>query len=511
MGLPASATRLLQYTNRKHDITNTLMHCSNQKSILARDMQRVSRNYQNALNSKIYKWSNNGGASYSALSYNNLMRPSSMNQNKAYLLTDLNGRVVVDSKYKKYAEIISEHGAYDDSIRFQLLSEATGVDIETLENIHAYHEKIYDAKIALDAYPEKPDPGDQLLYKGLQQTGIEDLLKEINISGTGVANTKFDSNGNNWASSYANDKGSIELATNENAKSSDYTNYCMTDISEIGNFLYEKLSEYLIEDSDKDLLFKAIEDTVAGLSTELREDKKGDKNGILEFTDDSKRHIKTHEFIEQILGPYYDKGGSHTDVSGYGNGTQDLIWYDTKSDAYKQYKTDLDNWQKGHEELVNEYNRLNSESGQLLTNDIEQKIDFYDELFSSIAEKGWVYNDSVTDDEYLNQMLQNNIFTITEVHRQHHCDKEKGHYYTNTYVTDIAGNMENIIPVTDEEAILEAQVEYENEKAIINDKETKIDLRMENLKTEVEAINNMIKGLESVMKDNIDRTMSITG
>ena len=58
MGLSASATRLLQYTNRKHDITNTLMHCSNQKSILARDMQRVSRNYQNALNSKIYKWSN---------------------------------------------------------------------------------------------------------------------------------------------------------------------------------------------------------------------------------------------------------------------------------------------------------------------------------------------------------------------------------------------------------------------------------------------------------------------
>ena len=233
-------------------------------------------------------------------------------------------------------------------------------------------------------------------------------------------------------------------------------------------------------------------------------------DGNIEYNNGN-TYLCVHDFIESILGAFYDKSDSHTDISGYGNGTQDLIWYDTTSDAYKQYKEDLDNWQKGYDELVNENNRLNSESGQLLTNDIEQKIDFYDELFSSIAEKGWVYNDSVTDDEYLNQMLQNNMFTITEVHRQHHCDKEEGHYYTNTYVTDIAGNMENIIPVTDEEAILEAQVKYENEKRTINDKETKIDLRMENLKTEVEAINNMIKGLETVMKDNNDRTMSITG
>lgn len=507
MGLPASATRLLQYTNRKHDITNTLMHCSNQKSILARDMQRVSRNYQNALNSKIYKWSNNGGASYSTLSYNNLMRPSSMNQNKAYLLTDLNGRVVVDSKYKKYAEIISEHGAYDDSIRFQLLSEATGVDIETLENIHAYHEKIYDAKIALDAYPEKPDPGDQLLYKGLQQTGIESLLAKL-PSGVGATGFNgFDDGAKTWEEAYNQSEstkngGSITI-------SKDNREY---GIDNIGNYLYQSLEKYFIGE-DKKAFEDAINNIVAATNKELQDDiSSNTKNldGNIEYNNGN-TYLCVHDFIESILGAFYDKSDSHTDISGYGNGTQDLIWYDTTSDAYKQYEKDLANWQKGHEELVNEYNRLNSESGQLLTNDIEQKIDFYDELFSSIAEKGWVYNDSVTDDEYLNQMLQNNIFTITEVHRQHHCDKEEGHYYTNTYVTDIAGNMENIIPVTDEEAILEAQVEYENEKAIINDKETKIDLRMENLKTEVEAINNMIKGLESVMKDNIDRTMSITG
>lgn len=509
MGLSASASSLLQYTNRKHDITNSLTHCSNQKATLSRDMQRVSRNYQNALNSKIYKWSNNGGASYSALSYNNLMRPSSMNQNKAYLLTDLNGRVVVDSKYKKYAEIISEHGAYDDSIRFQLLSEATGVDTEILENIHAYHEKIYDAKIALDAYPEKPDPNDKLSYKGLKQTGIESLLAKLpsGVGAKGFEGVGFDDGAKTWKEAYnqsesSSNGGSITIS----ASNREYG------IDNIGNYLYQSLEKYFIGE-DKKRFYDAITDTVTHTNDELQGDIKSNTTntgGNIEYHNGN-TYLCVHDFIEEILGSYYHKGGGHTDISGYGNGTQDLIWYDTTSDAYKQYKTDLDNWQKGHDELVNEYNRLNSESGELLTNDIEQKIDFYDELFSSIAEKGWVYNNSVTDDEYLNQMLQNNMFTITEVHRQHHCDQEKGHYYTNTYVTDIADNMTNIYPVTDEEAILEAQIEYENEKRTINDKETKIDLRMQDLKTEVEAINNMIKGLETVMKDNIDRTMNITG
>lgn len=509
MGLSASATRLLQYTDRKHDITNALMHCSNQKSILSRDMQRVSKNYQNALNSKIYKWSNNGGASYSALSYNNLMRPSNMNQNKSYLLTDLNGRVVVDSKYKKYAEMISEHGAYDDSIRFQLLSEATGVDIETLENIHAYHEKIYDAKIALDAYPEKPDPNDELSYKGLKQTGIESLLAKLpsGVGAKGFEGVGFDDGAKTWEEAYnqsesSSNGGSITI-------SKDNREY---GIDNIGDYLYQSLEKYFIGE-DKKAFEDAINIIVAATNKELQDDiSSNTKNlgGNIEYNNGN-TYLCVHDFIESILGAFYDKSDSHTDISGYGNGTQDLIWYDTTSDAYKQYEKDLDNWQKGYVELVNEYNRLNSESGQLLTNDIEQKIDFYDELFSSIAEKGWVYNNSVTDDEYLNQMLQNNMFTITEVHRQHHCDQEKGHYYTNTYVTDIADNMTNVYPVTDEEAILEAQVEYENEKRIINDKETKIDLRMQDLKTEVEAINNMIKGLEAVMKDNIGRTMSITG
>jgi ribonuclease Y len=77
--------------------------------------------------------------------------------------------------------------------------------------------------------------------------------------------------------------------------------------------------------------------------------------------------------------------------------------------------------------------------------------------------------------------------------------------------TNIIQQAENEAQTLKNEAILEAQVEYENEKAIINEKETRIDLRMDTLKTELEAINTMLKSMENIKKDNIDRTMNITG
>ena len=77
------------------------------------------------------------------------------------------------------------------------------------------------------------------------------------------------------------------------------------------------------------------------------------------------------------------------------------------------------------------------------------------------------------------------------------------------YSESIASNFDNIYTVNDTDAQNEAQVEYEYEKSIINEKETRIDTRMQDLETEQSAINEMIKGIESVRDDNTDRTFSI--
>ena len=82
MGMAASQVRLLQLTTRKNDIGWQLENLSMQKTSLSRDMQRVTKNYQNALSTKKLKMSNNSGVTYMDLSYSNMMRPGKANQNK---------------------------------------------------------------------------------------------------------------------------------------------------------------------------------------------------------------------------------------------------------------------------------------------------------------------------------------------------------------------------------------------------------------------------------------------
>ena len=100
MGMAASQVRLLQLTSRKNDIGFQLTKLANDKVSLARDMQKVSREYNNALNQKVLKWSNNQGVSYIDLSYQNLMKPSAMNQNKPYLLTSYIKSRAIRKTYK---------------------------------------------------------------------------------------------------------------------------------------------------------------------------------------------------------------------------------------------------------------------------------------------------------------------------------------------------------------------------------------------------------------------------
>ena len=135
MGMAASQTNFLRLTSRKHDITVQVQRLANQEMSLTRDMTRISREYQEALNTKILKWSNNAGVSYSDLSYKTLMSPGAANKNKPYLITNNNEQVVLDSKYAKYAAMISPNGAAGgdwQSNRAKILSELTGISEEKI-------------------------------------------------------------------------------------------------------------------------------------------------------------------------------------------------------------------------------------------------------------------------------------------------------------------------------------------------------------------------------------------
>ena len=196
MGMSASQSRLLQLTGRKNNIGLELTTLSNEKMSLTRDMQKVSREYQQALNTKVLKWSNNNGVSYVDLSYDNLMKPSLMNQNKAYLLSDSDGKIVLDNSYKKYAEMLSPNGhstnEWSGQKRLDILSSITGISADRISAYENYSQAAYNAKKELDELGLPPvNPAER-------NTPVQALMSKLDND-----NFKADfDNHNNWACAY---------------------------------------------------------------------------------------------------------------------------------------------------------------------------------------------------------------------------------------------------------------------------------------------------------------------
>ena len=100
MGLAASQARLLTITTRKADCEYQSMRLSHQKIALSRDMTTLSNEYQNSLTKTklVYDFYGTGDTS-TPLSYSLMMSPSILNNNVPIMLTNAEGRVVLDAKY----------------------------------------------------------------------------------------------------------------------------------------------------------------------------------------------------------------------------------------------------------------------------------------------------------------------------------------------------------------------------------------------------------------------------
>lgn len=100
MGLAASQARLLTITARKADCEFQSMALSHQKIALARDMESISNEYQDAMNkTKLVYDFYGSGTSEMNLNYALLMKPSVYNDYYPKLITDNKNRLVLSGKY----------------------------------------------------------------------------------------------------------------------------------------------------------------------------------------------------------------------------------------------------------------------------------------------------------------------------------------------------------------------------------------------------------------------------
>lgn len=480
MGLSASNIRLLSLTNRNATITRQLQHLSLEKMALTRESQKYSKEYNEALSAKTLKWTNNNGVTYTDLSYNTLMKPNAFNNKTPYLLTDSNGRVVLDSKYAEYAKLISQNGAAGgnyDSIRNTLLSQVTGIPEESFNN--------YDAtdKATEEALNEK-EKAKAAMDKAFKEAKTKPMTAE------------------NVAKEYWGKLGNIDFTSTSKVDfgSKDSTKNALEFLkTSIVNAMQNKF----LGDKEQEAFKTAVETAITDLTSKMDGDKESGDTCLEK--DGDKYRLDVQAFAKRIMSIY-------ASLDGVNNTTKD-------SDETKYtFKKDEASWQAyldakaAYENVLKTYNDTAQATEMIFTSEQENKILYFDSLFQAIADNGWVQDDMVEDGDYLNQMMQNNFYTITTMTRNDLYDEdssESAKKYKYDYDTDIPSNFDKIISVNDDNIRQDAQAKYEYNKSIINAKESRIDARMKNLQTEQAAINQMMESIKGIMKDNIDRTMNI--
>lgn len=102
MGLAASQARFLAITARKMNCEFQSMQIAQEKLSTTRDLQRAATDYQNSLDATKLVWdvdgTRDGSGDVYELSYDVMMKPSTLNEFTPHLITDTRGKVVLSNK-----------------------------------------------------------------------------------------------------------------------------------------------------------------------------------------------------------------------------------------------------------------------------------------------------------------------------------------------------------------------------------------------------------------------------
>ncbi len=555
MGLAASQARLLTITARKSDCEYKSMAYSHQKIALSRDMNIVSAQYEDALNQTklVYDFYGTGDTS-TQLSYGLLMQPSKLNDYMPSPITDPSGRIVLDAGLAaaaKAAGIPQEgfgttpssdirnkfiQGLIDNGIVTQTIGES-------IMNV-TYNPDAGLGSIDMIDYTTEQVTYDDFVtnYLSTVEFDFSDFLNSFQVEndeethGTGM---KMYIDGKGWYGkpddlSSVTDvtledilNGNVVLAGLDNHQDAlGKENNDNGDEQGLGEVI-----DLVGSSSYWDFLFEAVASFLDPTDEQTQQ--------ALEY---AKR--KTLEMVEYMSDSYADKSyadGGRADTSNSAltntTGQDDNDWDQTKEFAenkaddyigyiYQYYKNDdshasyalnLSNITKAYltyfaqvmESFDTEYVVNDEKSTSKLIDDnfvfnVVQEVDtsgdsvlianFYDMLFNQIATKGWVENDKVNDNEYLEEMLQNGGMYISTIADDNYY--YMGNYSTNSYIKEI----------TDEEGIAQAEAIYNREKEKITYKENILDMKMKNLDTEISALTTEYDTVKSVISKNIEKT-----
>lgn len=533
MGLAASQARLLTITSRKSDCEYQSMALSHQKIALSRDMNIVSAEYQDALNKTklVYDFYGTGDKS-TQLSYDLLMKPSELNDYMPSPITDPAGRVVLDAGLAAAAEAA---GIPQEGLGCTPSSDLRNRFIDGLIDNGVISRTVGNGVKSVQYNPNAGFGTSEYLTTYTRTITFEDFIEEyLDDVSYSFQDLTLDAGGS-ILQFY--DIGAQKVYRAGAGEGNDESNFVVSlkDLLE-GNYAlfgltwdHDKLDEYggrtcivdkVGSSSLWDTLFDSLgcaidpNDTMAQAALEYAKQQTLQKvisYGNDDFSNAAYRKKSNHASMGKVEK---EIKGNTNDYVGYVS-----IYNKKNSDDYNDaYALNLTNMAKAFytyfamymEGLASTNLKVTKEKatstfvtsmpGDFAFNVLEDvdttgnnllTSNFYDTLFNQIATRGWVKNENIHDNEYLQTMLQNGSMYMTTL-------SDDDYYYQSNYAT-----YKYVKEVTDEEFIAQAEAKYLREKEKIQGKENILDMKMKNLDTEISALTTEYDTVKSVISNGV--------
>ena len=557
MGLAASQARLLTITARKSDCEYQSMAYSHQKIALARDMNIVSAEYQDALNQTkiIYDYYGTGDKA-TQLSYGLLMSPSQLNDFTPSPLTDPAGRIVLDGGLAAAARAagIPQEGlgcTPSSDIRNKFIQGLMDNGVISRSVGNGVMNVQYNPNAGLGTSEMAKTATQQITFSEFMQnylSKIEVDISDLTLNTSGSHLVLYDhatlhTYDKNYEIEHPNEESEFQTSNGDVNPAAIKLSEFLTAPTEHNLVLYGSTW-----DKDSDLLQYGGQNCII--------DKVGSCSFWTELVDSLAAYIpSTDQFAQAAIE--YAKQQTLAKVVSLSNNPEELdasnAVYNKKAENKKQWKVedeakDLSSDYVGYVYLRNPGHRdylYNDGYNINLTNMTKAFYTYFAAYMEGLATTKYKVtkeastSNFVTDDfnasdfvfnievpvdtsgdnvlvsnfydTLFNQIATNGWVENNNVHDNEYMAtmlrngsmylsamNEDFYYYQVNYATQ-----NYIKEVTDEEGIAVAEARYMREKEKINSKENILDMKMKNLDTEITALTTEYDTVKSVINNNI--------
>ena len=562
MGLAASQARFLAITARKMNCEFQSMQIAQQKLSVTRDMEKVSQDYQNALDSTKLVWDTEDDVQYE-LNYDVMMTPSVLNEYNPYLVTDTNGRILLTNSMFKAAVdagVIDENGN-PSGITFmgseKLDSSEEGSRNAFLRELSKFNQiagSSVDSILGLGArgYTKSGVGGsifDKSTANALKTNQFINYMKDITYEKANVQNLpstvtnpkekiyalkldevislkNLEDGGTTGIGTITTNEQDLRDGSKDNVfyitqNGRPLTEANIKDLT-VGDILEGKYNITFKSTSSKanetiyDKILIAVgtalglgETGLKGLNVDMESDRALDQADA--FTRLNRNKI-TNLSTKSASELYSLAEKQNNVIQG-----QDNIYSFSLTNMAKCFLTNfaiaIDGYDCGFNietTSTKKSNYVTNDSSYyfLLKNDSamnEQSMliaDFYNMLYNQLATNGAISEQSLRDLYTTDNVnLQNALKNGNLFISSLHND---GYYYQGAY--SLSGH---VVEVKDEEAIARAELEYNVEKAKLNTKEESLEIQMKNLDMEISSLTTEFDTVKNLISKNVEKVFTM--